>query len=179
MEAPLQIKRQKVEDEPQKSTAPPAKLEIPPSQGEELKGAALPLEEKKPPQLSYDLEWLAITKVTDRMMSLKTFVDYSDILKVDPNYRKYVGLRGKPIKWDITFSELIAKKNSEIASLKTKIKDQVEVFPMGVKKSESEHNPQTISFLSLLELESKLYPVMKEPQKTTQASEEIDVIEFC
>ena len=111
--------------------------------------------ERKIPKIYYDLEWAAIIKVSEMLMSFKTDAEYSALMRSDPNYKKYINLKKRPTNWRITFDKLQKKKQKEMNNLKSVI-DGKEVFPMS-KNEENGCNEQTKQYLDLIGIKSKFY----------------------
>ena len=148
---------------------------------EENKSHSNPKEEIKKlakvyPKIYYDLEWAAITKVTDPLMSLKMNADYYQLINSDNYYETCLPLKHTATNCDIKFSELKKAKEEAMINLKLVIENK-EVFPMSLKEEDG-CNEQTKGFLNLLEINSKLYKKAEEFVPKIETEKEIDISDF-
>eukprot|EP00826_Nyctotherus_ovalis_P050440 TRINITY_DN6178_c0_g1_i8.p1 TRINITY_DN6178_c0_g1~~TRINITY_DN6178_c0_g1_i8.p1 ORF type:complete len:499 (+),score=94.81 TRINITY_DN6178_c0_g1_i8:75-1571(+) len=122
-------------------------------------------------KISYDAEWMAITKILDPLMSLKTNADYFSLMSSYPHYAEYNASKNVLTDWGTTIPDLKKAIHEEMAVLKSVVEGR-EVFPMSKKtEGKSRCNEQTKLLLELLKMHSKLYKA--------ETAKEIDILEFC
>jgi len=120
------------------------------------------------PKIYYDAEWLAITKVLDPLMSLKTNADYFNLMKSYPHYAEQNVCKNFPIDWGTTIMDLKKLIHEEMV----KYKEKKEVYSF-TSASENNCNKQTMLFMEYLKIHSKLY------KKPIETAKEIDILKFC
>jgi lariat debranching enzyme len=114
-------------------------------------------------KIYYDAEWLAITKVTDSLMSLKINADYFSLMKSYPYYARHNTSKNPPHDWSTSIMELKKAIQEEMVMYKEK----KEVYPFNLA-TENNCNKQTLEFMEYLKIHSKLY------KHSTKTAKEID-----